>query len=153
MKKIIILLFAILLITGCSSNKELNEFTTNSFYDAATKYDLEVTSNVENYLDIEKYADAHIAKKDNKINIELVKYTSEENAEEIVKSHIRSFNMLKSTGASEINETGKNYHKYVLVSNNYYMVSIRINESVLFCKTKIDNKETVENVLKELDLL
>ena len=54
MKKIIILLFAILLITGCSSNKELNEFTTNSFYDAATKYDLEVTSNVENYLDIEK---------------------------------------------------------------------------------------------------
>ena len=61
-----------------------------------------------------------------------------------------SFNLLKSTGASEKKDKGDNYYKYFLISNNYYMVSSRVDNTLIFCKTLLTNKEEVDKVLDEL---
>lgn len=151
MKKIILIVVCFLLI-GCASNKELEEVTTDMFSTAASNNNLVVTNNISQYGDTSKYVDAYLAKLDDDIYLEMVVYKNEEDAEGVVNSHIKSFNMLKSTGASEVNETGKNYHKYSLISNGYYMTSNRVNNSVIFCKTKIDNKNVVEKILSDLGI-
>ena len=80
----------------------------------------------------------------------MIKYTDNESAEKVLEGHIESFNLLKSTGASEKDTKGDNYHKYFLVSNNRYMISVRVENTLVFCKTLITNKETVDKVLNEL---
>ena len=38
----------------------------------------------------------------------------------------------------------------ILISNGYYMISSRVENTLIFCKTNLDNKATVENVLGKL---
>ena len=151
MKKVFLLLVCFLLI-GCSSDKELNEVTVDNFKSIMDSNSLDVSDNISSYNNVQYISDAYIAKYQDDISIEYIVYDNEEDAEKIVNSHIKSFNMLKSTGASEVNETGKNYHKYILISNNYYMTSNRINKTVIFCKTKLTNKNKVEKILSDMGI-
>ncbi len=150
MKKILLFLVCILLV-GCTNNKEKNEVTTDDFSNTLTNQKFEVKDNIGIYSNVDYVKAAYIATYDN-IVIEYITYDTEENAEKILEQHINSFNMRKSTGASETNEIGKNYHKYILISNDYYMTSTRINSTVIFTSTKLKNKDTVENALKDLGI-
>ena len=51
---------------------------------------------------------------------------------------------------NETSETISNYSKYTAFSNGYYYVLVRIDNTVLFAKVEKENKQLVDNILKEL---
>ena len=76
----------------------------------------------------------------NDIEIEMIVYSDSKSADTVLESHIESFNLLKSTAAHEKDIKGDNYHKYFLVSNRMYMISSRVENTLIFCKGKIKKK-------------
>ena len=101
------------------------------------------------YKNYDYITDARLATLDD-IEVEMIQYTDSESAEKVLKGHIDSFNLLKSSGAAEKNTKGDNYHKYFLVSNNRYMVSIKVEDTVVFCKTMLTNKDKVDELFEKL---
>lgn len=150
MKKIylITLLILSIFITGCS--KESKEvITTDSFNTLAESNNFTYEDNSSSYSKYSYILNASIAKY-NDISIEFITYDTEENAKKVQDSQIKSFNTLKSTGAAETKNKGKNYYKYILISNNYYMISSRINNTLIFCKTPLTNKDNVEKLINSI---
>ena len=76
-----------------------------------------VSDNMSNYSNVDYIVEAKIAVIDD-IEIEMVKYTTNDYATAVQDKQIESFNLLKSTGAHEDKEKGSNYYKYVLVWRN-----------------------------------
>lgn len=150
MKKKILLLgiFMIFLLTGCGGGthevKSISDFET-----AAKNNGFTVVNNKDSYDEVNYIIDA-VKATTSDIVIEMIVYDNADDAEKVLEEHIKSFNLLKSTGAAEKKQTGDNYHKYFLISNNYYMVSSRIDNTLIFCKTLVTNKESVDKVLDEL---
>ena len=151
MKKLFIyfLIFGCLLITGCGEEKSKVAVTTDEFDNICTDNGFTVNDNTLLYEDYDYIIDSSLADLDN-IQIEMIQYTDSESAEKVLESHIESFNLLKSSGAAEKNYKGDNYHKYFLVSNNRYMISVRVDDTLIFCKTMLTNKEKVDKVFEEL---
>ena len=150
MKKKILLLgiFMIFLLTGCGGGtrevKSVSDFETVSKNNGFT-----VVNNKDSYGEV-SYIKEAVKATTSDIVIEMIVYDNADDAEKVLEEHIKSFNLLKSTGATEKRQTGDNYHKYFLISNNYYMVSSRIDNTLIFCKTLVTNKESVDKVLDEL---
>ena len=123
-KKLLLLgLFVCLLLTGCGGGGTKDAKTLDDFSKAGTDNGFTVVDNKSAYADT-----------DNKV----------------LEEQIKNFNLLKSTGASEKKTTGDNYQKYFLISNNYYMVTSRVDNTLIFSKTLLVNKEEVDKVLDEL---
>lgn len=151
-KNIIIslLLIMIVFITGCSSNKIKVAATLDSFNTVTTNKGFTVTNNTEAYKDV-NYITGSMKAIYEDIEIEMVQYSDSETAGLAQDSHIESFNLLRSTGAHEVKDKGKNYYRYALVSNGRYMISSRIDNTLIFCKAMLDDKELVEKIMDELD--
>lgn len=151
MKKLSIYFLVIicLFMTGCSSNKKKDIISLNDFDKILTDNGFTVSDNMSNYSNVDYIVEAKIAVIDD-IEIEMVKYTTNDYAVAVQDNQIESFNLLKSTGAHEDKEKGSNYYKYVLVSNNRYMINSRVDDTLIFCKTLLENKEKVEEIYSEL---
>ena len=147
MKKLSIYFLVImcLFITGCGNNKKKDIISLNDFDKILTDNGFTVSDNMNNYSSVDYIVEAKIAVMDD-IEIEMVKYTTNDYATAVQDNQIESFNLLKSTGAHEDKEKGSNYYKYVLVSNNRYMINSRVDNTLVFCKTLLENKEKVEKV-------
>jgi hypothetical protein len=57
---------------------------------------------------------------------------------------------MKSTGAIIKKDSGKNYYKYTMISNGYYLVTSRVDNTLIFTKTLLKNKDLVDSVLEEI---
>ncbi|MGN1358102.1 MAG: hypothetical protein ACI4WU_01910 [Bacilli bacterium] len=137
-----------LILTGCGGgSKEVK--STSDFDTVASNNGFTVNDNMSTYSGNDYITGAMVATTSD-ITIEMVIYDSVENANKVQEGQIDSFNLLKSTGASEKKDKGDNYYKYFLISNNYYMVSSRVDNTLIFCKTLLTNKEEVDKVLDEL---
>ena len=137
-----------LILTGCGGgSKEVK--STSDFNTVASNNGFTVNDNMSTYSGNDYITGAMVATTSD-ITIEMVIYDSVENANKVQEGQIDSFNLLKSTGASEKKDKGDNYYKYFLISNNYYMVSSRVDNTLIFCKTLLTNKEEVDKVLDEL---
>lgn len=137
-----------LILTGCGGgSKEVK--STSDFNTVASNNGFTVNDNMSTYSGNDYITEAMIATTSD-ITIEMVIYDSMENANKVQEGQIDSFNLLKSTGASEKKDKGDNYYKYFLISNNYYMISSRVDNTLIFCKTLLTNKEEVDKVLDEL---
>ena len=80
----------------------------------------------------------------------MVTYDTTENAKKAQDSHIDIFKIMKGSGAVINKDEGKNYYKYDMVSNGYYMVTTRVDNTLVFSKTQATNKETIEKILNEM---
>lgn len=151
MKKLSIYFLVImcLFMTGCGSNKMKETVTLDDFVKILTDNGFTVSDNMSNYSNVDYIVEVKKAVMDD-IEIEMVKYTTNDYAVKVQDSQIESFNLLKSTGAHEDKEKGSNYYKYVLVSNNRYMINSRVDDTLVFCKTLLENKEKVEKVYNDL---
>ena len=153
MKKFSLFLVVIccLLVTGCgSSNKEKVVKTLNDFQTVCTNNGFIVVNNMNGYQGND-YITGSMKATLGDIEIEMVTYDSEDNATKAHDNHIKVFNNMKGSGTILNKDKGKNYYKYDMVSNGYYMVSIRVGNTLVFSKTVVANKGKVEKVLNEMD--
>ena len=149
MKKLgIVMIMMLIFVTGCG-NKTLEATDITKFESISKNQNFTVTDNLTTYNDAEYITGAMMAVY-NDITVEMITYDTAENASKVQDKHIESFNLLKSSGASEKKDKGENYYKYILISNGYYMISSRIDNTLIFCKTALENKGTVEKLFKEL---
>lgn len=148
MKKIKIgfLVILCLFMVGCG-NETKEVATLDDFNTTAVNKNFVVS--IEDYSNVDYVEEAREATLDD-IKIEMFKYTDNDSAKKVQDEHIDSFNLLKSTGAAEVKDKGKNYYKYSLVSNGYYMISSRVDNTLIFCKTSLDNKDIVDSIFDEL---
>lgn len=151
MKKlnICLLLGICLFMTGCGEPKTKNVITMDEFTTITTNSNFTVSDNMKEYKNASYIDDAKVAVLDD-IQVEMITYSTEDYAEQVIEGHIENFNLLKNTGAHEKNTEGENYHRYFLVSNNKYMISARVENTLIFCKTDLDNKETVDKLFEDL---
>ena len=153
MKKKNLLLLLLLIcafVTGCG-NKTKEVTTIDSFNDSATRNGFTVKDNLDKYKSDNYIVNASLATYNDDIKIEMIVYDSEESAIKVQDEQLKQFNLSKNTGAGgEKKDKGKNYYKYFLVSNNFYMLSTRVDNTLVFCKTLLSNKEKVESILNDI---
>ena len=151
MKKIKLLLLFILVgcLVGCASNEEKVAVDVDKVSEVLTNNGFAVVDDSEVYKN-ESYVLKAISGTYGEVEIAFIEYSSAETAEKILEGHIDTFNLRKSTGASTVNQEGKNFHKYILISNNYYMRSVRVENTLIFCNTPLPNKDIVEKVYDEI---
>ena len=119
--------------------------TIDDFSTITSNNNFVVNSNMDNYKNIDYIVDSKKAILDG-MEIEMVKYTDSDSAKKVQDGQIDSFNLLKNTGAYEEKNKGSNYYRYVLVSNGYYMISVRVDDTLIFSKTALENKEIIEKI-------
>ena len=151
MKKLFVFFLMIMcfFMTGCGEDKTKVSISTDEFSDICSNNGFTVKDNSSAYEKYDYITGSKIASL-NDIEIEMIQYTDSESAEKVLEGHIDSFNLLKSSGAAEKNTKGDNYHKYFLVSNNRYMISVRVDDTVIFCKTMLTNKDKVDELFEKL---
>ena len=152
MKKISILflLLVCLFITGCG-NKEKKEVGSLSLFEStAINNGFTVNDNMNNYQSASYIIGSMVGNKDD-MTIEMVIYDTTENAFNAQEAQIKTFNNYKSSGATTKKDKGENYYKYEYISNGYYMVTSRIDNTLIFSKVTLTNKETIENILNTLN--
>ena len=109
MKKLSICLLIIisLFITGCG-NKTKVAITLEDFSQAAT--DKHFVVMLEDYTGVNYINEARVASMEG-IEIQMINYTEAKYAETVQNEQIESFNLLKTTGAWEKKDNGKNYYR------------------------------------------
>ena len=146
---ICLLLLLCLFMTGCGEEKSKTAVTLDNFSNIVSGKGFTVTDNMNGYSDVDYILNSKFAVYDD-IEIEMVEYSNSDYANKVQEGHIESFDLLKSTGAHVKKDKGSNYYSYSLVSNNRYMVSTRVDNTLIFCKVMLDDKEIVEEILTEL---
>lgn len=151
MKKLSIslLLIICLFMTGCGEPKTKELITLDDFSMILANNNFSISDNNDSYGNV-SYIEGSMKAVLDDIEIEMIDYTDNKSAEKVLEGHIESFNLLKNTGAHEKNTKGDNYHRYFLVSNNKYMISARVQDTLIFCKTDLDNKDMVDKIFEEL---
>lgn len=145
---VFLLIMISLFVTGCG-NKTKEVATLDDFMNIASNKGLTVSDNIEVYETVNYILEAKVAVDDD-LTIEMIKYSDEDYAEKAQDNHIESFNLLRSTGAHEVKDKGNNYYGYELVSNGRYMFSIRVDNTLIFGKVLLEDKELTEELLNDL---
>ena len=151
MKKIGLLFLGLfcLVLTGCGGEtkevKSLNDFEVTASNNGYT-----VSDNSSGYASVAYITGARKAVIGD-LELEMVTYDSADSAKKAQDSHIKTFKNIKSSGATGENKKGKNYYSFSLISNGFYMVSTRIDNTLIFTKTDVKNKDKVLAVLDSLD--
>lgn len=146
---ICLLLGLCLFMTGCGEDKVKTVATLDTFGSVTSAKGFTIIDDLEEYKNIDYILDSKLATYDD-IEIEMIQYSDSEYASKVQESQIESFDLLKSTGAYAKKDKGSNYYSYVIVSNNRYMVSTRVDNTLIFCKVMLEDKEIVEEILNEL---
>lgn len=151
MKKIKLLFLGIfcLIITGCGNNEMKEASNLDNFSTISENNQFIVVDNMSTYSGVSYIKGAKVATLDD-VNIEMFIYDNEDNAIKVQDKQIDGFMNLRNAGAAITKDKGGNYYKYTMISNGYYMVSSRIQNTLVFSKTPIANKEKVETILNEI---
>ena len=150
MKKFIIFCLCLLLV-GCTneSNESKVVRSVQDFENASVSNGLNVVDNINSYMGVNYISDAKLASLNN-LSLEMVVYTDTDSAIKVQNEQIDIFKTIKNTATTENKEKGTNYYKFWMVSNGYYMINVRVENTLIFCKKPLNNKEKVESILENL---
>lgn len=150
-KYLLLLVIFCMLISGCSnSNKTKDVKTSGEFNTVALNNNFTVYDNISNYENTDYILEAKISKINENDAIEMVIYKDVESAKKVQEKQVEQFSVRKNTGASIDKDKGSNYYKYVMISNNMYMVSSRIDNTLVFCMTSLNNKDSFSKFIDQL---
>ena len=121
----------------------------DDFKNAASDNGFIVDDNTDSYASSNYITDAMMGTLDD-INIEMVVYDDIDSCKKAHDSHIDIFSTYKGSGAIIGKDKGKNYYNYNMVSNGYYMVSTRVDNTLIFSLVPVKYKEKIESILNEL---
>lgn len=146
------LLFELLIfvfITGCGSNETRVASNLERFNNVATLEGFNVQDNMKSYKNANYIAGAMIGSIGD-TTIEMIIYNSSDDASKIQENQIENFNLLKATGATIEKEKGSNFYEYQIISNGYYMMSSRIDNTLIFCKVPLIYKDKIQKMIETL---
>ena len=149
MKKIFLLVLCVLCLTACSSNTKKVAKNVNDFETLALTKGFTVVKDNKDY-DGVPYITEYSKITYGESTVEMIVYSDSDMADTVQQSHIESFAVYKSTGAPINKNIGKNHYHYSLISNNMYMLSTRIENTLIFCKISINDKDLVLGLVTEL---
>ena len=135
MKKIYLLCLCLfcLLLVGCSNGETKNVGSLDTFQTSCTNNGYTCIDRLPSYqADGITYITGSIEGTYEGSTLEMVIYDTVENATKIQDQQISSFNKLKGTAATVKNDKGDNYRKYTMITNGYYMVSSRVENTLIF---------------------
>lgn len=146
--RFLLLILVCLVMVGCKSTKKPVEKATD-FETAVNESKFIFLDNMGSYPDVDYIKEAKKAILESTV-IEMIIYKDEATAKKIQDEQIKNFKTIKNTATTEHKSEGKNYYKFWMVSNGYYMVSSRIENTLVFCKTQLEAKGKVEAVLEKM---
>lgn len=146
---ILLLIMAVFVMTGCNSSKTKEVASVETFNNEATTEGFTVSDNSDTYQEYDYISSSTIATID-ELDIEMVVYDTDEFAKESQEQQIEKFNLLKGVNAVIKKDEGKNYYRYTMVANGKYMITSRIDNTLIFCKTDTNNSEKVEKLFDTL---
>lgn len=146
---ILLLIMAVFVMTGCNSSKTKEVASVETFNNEATTEGFTVSDNSDTYQEYDYISSSTIATID-ELDIEMVVYDTDEFAKKSQEQQIEKFNLLKGVNAVIKKDEGKNYYRYTMVANGKYMITSRIDNTLIFCKTDTDNSEKVEKLFDTL---
>ena len=149
MKKIslVLVIVMLLLVTGCGTKtKEVKSL--NDFYNVTAEKGLIASDNMGSY-NADYIKEAMIARKDD-LAIEMISYDTEDSATTVQDSNIEAFMTRKSSNSVIKKEKGENYYKYTMITNGYYLVSSRVDNTLIIVNTPIKSKDLVDSVLESM---
>lgn len=146
---LVLLIVIIGIFFGKKSVQKKDAKSINDFENTVSKNEFIFLDNIGSYADVDYITDAKKGILDS-IVIEMIVYKDEKSAKKVQDEQIKNFRTIKNTATTEHKDEGNNYYKFWMVSNGYYMVSSRIDNTLIFCKTLLENKEKVENILESM---
>ena len=151
MKKFLVFCICLFLLCGCTKESKESKVvrSVNDFENASIKAGFSVADNMGSYAGVSYITASKIATSGD-ISVEMVVYADSDSAKEVQDNQIESFKKIKNTATTENKEKGANFYKFWMISNGYYMVNSRIDNTLIFCKTPFKNKEKIEVILNEL---
>ena len=135
---------------GCAEKEEKTVKTLDDFQVACTNNGFTVTDNMNSYQNVDYITGSMLATLDN-FTLEMVTYDKDESATKAQNKHIEAFKAMKGSGAAINKHKGKNYYRYDMVSNGYYMVSVRVDNTLIFSKSQVEARDKIESILNELN--
>ncbi len=146
---IITCIFTLLFVTGCGTKEAI---TTEKFNKIAEEEELIITDAKDQFEDKTYVKDASIASNVAGWQIEFYTFEDEDSAKEMYASNKSNFEETKedSKANAETNIEGKNYQKYTLSANDYYMHICRVDNTVIYLKVPDKYKDDVKNIIKKL---
>ncbi len=137
----------IILFTGCGKSAT----TTDKFKSIATKNDMEVVDIIQQFERYDYVKEATIvAPKDHSYQIEFYVLSDASYAKSFFNANKAKFEMSKNDTFSENSESGKNFSKYTLTSNEKYMFLEQIDSTVLYIDVDYSNKDAVDKFIKAI---
>ena len=141
--KVIVVLFAFLLIIGCSKKQMLSE---EEFNDEAKKLNFEIR-NISNELDREIIMKA-VSAVSYDFSVEYYISSSKENADKVLNfNKDKIFRIKKTLPENDYKETkkaGNDYYKYTLSTDKIYSIVSKIENSVMYATSEVKNKKNID---------
>lgn len=149
----IILLIAIVIGIGVIKllNREKESITAPEFVNnmQSRRY---ITQDVKSQFEEYDYIkEAYVASaRDYSYQLEFYELSDENYATMFYSTNKSIFESYKDNSSVETNIDGKNYSKYTLKVNEQYMLLSKIDNTVIYLKSDIKNKDSINKLLKEI---
>lgn len=150
MKKIVIIIFSLLLLCSCGKT---NKIDGEKFKEIIIKNELEVIDVTESYqnedmIDYIEYAyDASIK---DKYKIQFLKSSSKENMDVIFKVNKEEFETYKTGVYTSGTVENINSIKYTLNNDNYYIYMRQVEDTLLYVIAKKEYKNEVNKIIDDI---
>ena len=154
MKKKSVIMFSVLfvgilfLVTGCFNKTSI---TAKEFKDKMEGLNYQVLEATEQFSDYDYVKKVYLAiDYDKNYQVEFYQLSDVENAINFYNNNKGIFEDGKGKKYSETNNSGQNYEKYRLKTNDKYKVISRIDNTVVFINVDDDLEKSIDDLLKEL---
>ena len=150
MKRINLVCLAIicLLLVACGGGSK-NVSTLEKFKEITLNNDFSVNDNLNYYQNYNYITGSYVAANEN-YTIEMVTYKDKDSAKKSFENITNKFKEMRGSGATPKTSKGDNYETYKMVSNNYYMLATRVENTIIFTKAPLTYKDTVDKVFNDM---
>ena len=151
MKRIslICLVVICLLLVGCGSKEVKEVKNLDNFQTLMLNADFSVNNNINNYQEYDYITGSYLAVKDG-YTIEMVTYDNEDSAKKAYNNLTKKFKEMKASGATADTSKGANFQTYKMISNNYYMVTSRVDNTMMFTKAPLEYKDEIDKLYTDM---
>lgn len=144
--KIITILFISFVSWGCTTKEVL---TPNAFAAILKNNGFDIVNLTEQYKNNNDIKNVYIGKSNKGYQIEYFILKDEETASNLLNENASE--ITNSINTTQTKREGDNYLKYIFVSNEYYFVVSKVDNTLIYVEASLDNQEEINNLLEQMN--